>query len=702
MSRCAKRLVALAGAGLVCLACLTVAATAVAKDTAYKAGVEASDIRQDADHVVGTVFEDRNRDGRFQEGAEPGIAGVMVSNGRDVVLTKSDGTYRLPNIFDRGDNPTKPAAMTIFVTEPAGYDVPVDEDNVPQFFYHHLPDGSPANVRGGAFRFGGLPPSGQLPERINFPLIRGKKKKRFKIVVSGDTQPYSNAEVGYVRDTIGRELAAIPDLEAVIVEGDVLGDNLNLFPRFKRILSLANAPQYYVPGNHDLDFDAPTDDNSFDTFKREWGPTYYSFDIGDVHFIVLDDVRYPCTPEQDNQDGLHGGCAAPDTKPRFNAVVSAQQLEWLKNDLALVPTDKLIVLNMHVSIYSFINQNNAREQVDNQVALIEELGCKRAADGSFPPEACTRPILALSGHTHTLEQIRPGESYAGWNETLDMGALPPGRAAGPSPFPQIVTGAAGGSWWSGDFNSNVLPDSWQRLGAPPGYLILEFDGAAYKDTFKATGMAANRQMSVELLTPAFVDWFRTLAAWRNGNPPADAAPPANINDLPDTKQVLIDELGNTMLSVNVWNGSRDARVAVSFDGAEPVAMTRTQVGDGEEIRETLDPYALKRQMMVARHAFVSRNDPRADGFELGRGSQQCSGEGGAPCTPRPLDDFYWADQSSHIWQTRMPKGLAEGIHLAKVSVTDHFGRIFVEHFPFEVVRKRDFPYWDADLFREKP
>ena len=59
--------------------------------------------------------------------------------------------------------------------------------------------------------------------------------------------------------------------------------------------------------NHDLDFDATSDEHSFDTFRREWGPEYYSFDIGQVHFITLDDVKYPCLDE-DNQDGLHGGC----------------------------------------------------------------------------------------------------------------------------------------------------------------------------------------------------------------------------------------------------------------------------------------------------------------------------------------------------------------------------------------------------------
>jgi Calcineurin-like phosphoesterase len=212
---------------------------------------------------------------------------------------------------------------------------------------------------------------------VNFPLLRGVYKKRFKIVVSGDTQTYSNDEVGYIRDTLVRELVAMPHPEAVIVEGDVMGDDLSLFPRFKQALSLAKAPQYYVPGNHDVDFDSPTNANSFDTFKREWGPTYYSFDIGDVHFIVLNDVRYPCTPEQDDQDGLHPESDEPQTNPIFNAVITEDQIQWLENDLAHVPMDRLIVFNMHVPMDSFILQNNARETVDKGLELTKALGCQQ-------------------------------------------------------------------------------------------------------------------------------------------------------------------------------------------------------------------------------------------------------------------------------------------------------------------------------------
>jgi hypothetical protein len=665
-----------------------------AEKTTYRASVETVGVATDNRFVNGRVFQDLDRDGRYDR-SEPGIPNVLVSNGRDVVLTGAGGVYRLPNIYDYGANPTKPEAMTIFVTKPAGYEVPVDNDNVPQFSYNYIPTGSPPSVHGVPFRFGGLPPSGPLPRSVNFPLVRGQAKRRFKIVVSGDTQTYSNNEVGYVRDTLARELVAMPDLDAVIVEGDVMGDDLSLFPRFKQALGLANAPQYYVPGNHDVDFDSPTNENSFDTFKREWGPAYYSFDVGNVHFIVLNDIRYPCTPEQDNQDGLHPQCDEPQTSPVFNAVITEDQIQWLRNDLAHVPVHKLIVLNMHATIYSFINQNSARETVDNGVELVEALGCVRAPHGTFPPDDCARRILALGGHTHTLEQIRPGEVFEGWQTTLS-----PGQNVGPSPFPQIVSGAVCGSWWAGDFDSSVVPESWQRNGGPRGYLIIEFSGNTYRDTFKAAGMPAERQMSIDLLTPEFDAWFEAIAGWRNGNPTSEAFPPVNINDLPDTKQVRTDELAETFLSVNAWNGSRDSVVGVSYDRGPAIFMTRTQPGEGENIERTLDPFALKRQMMIARHAYSNEAEPRANGFELFRGEQQCAA--GAPCSPRPADSFFWANRSMHVWRAPLPPDLAQGFHVADVTFTDHFGRTYDEKFIFEVVVERGFPFWNENNFTQLP
>jgi hypothetical protein len=162
--------------------------------------------------IRGRVCEDLNRDTVCQPG-EPGIEGVPVSNGLNVLETGHRGAYRLPLPSPEDEE----RGIAIFVTKPAGYNVPVDTQNVPQFYYIHKPEGSPLSVDGEVFRFGGLPPTGPPPRMINFPMIHTGKKDRFKVAISGDTQPYSNTEVGYVRDTIAREWSAIPDLEAVLI-----------------------------------------------------------------------------------------------------------------------------------------------------------------------------------------------------------------------------------------------------------------------------------------------------------------------------------------------------------------------------------------------------------------------------------------------------------------------------------------------------
>lgn len=638
--------------------------------------------------INGRVCEDVDLDRACTE-ADRFLFNVSVSDGLNVVKTDRNGEYVLPA-------PTaeeEAAGFSIFVTVPDRYQAHLDEDNVPMFAYVHKPAGSPESFAGGPFRFGGLAPTGPLPTDIDFPLVRVRPNRLFdfKIAVSGDTQTYSNFELGLFRDTVISELAARDDLEAYIIEGDVMGDDLSLYERYKDVVSQAGIPQYYVAGNHDLDFDAGSDLDSFDTFRREWGPEYYSFDIGQVHFVVLDNIFYPCLADQ-NPNGAHGGCDDDILSgATYNGVITDRQLTWLANDLAHVDENRLVVINSHMPIISFVDQNIARQMVDNVVELYEVLGCERGDDGIFAPEDCARPLLALSGHTHTNENIRPGESYEGWETTLDD-AIAEGSSPGPAPFPQIIVGAASGSWWSGDFDSAVVPESYQRLGAPRGYYIFEFDSESngdteWRDTFKATGKPVEDQMSFDFLTPEFVDWYTALADWNATGPAPEDVPPANINTLPDTKILLPGDLAETFLHINVWNGSKESTVTVSYNGGDLVEAVRVQPGEGENILEALDVYALKRQMMVARHAYVSDSDPRGNGFELFQGANFCGAQGTA-CTPRPLSSFFWTDQSSHLWQAPVPTDLEIGTHKLEVTTTDRFGRSYTETMLFEVREER--------------
>ena len=160
----------------------------------------------DADTLKGVVFDDKDKDST-QGPLERGIKDVTVSNGQDVVTTDAKGRYELPV----RDN------MNVFVTQKAGYEVPVDEDNVAQFSYIHLPEGSPD------LKYGGLEPTGDLPEAVNFPMAESAEiaKSEQNCIMGGDVQTYDQEEVEYARDGAFADYVVIPVTNAWVHQEDV-------------------------------------------------------------------------------------------------------------------------------------------------------------------------------------------------------------------------------------------------------------------------------------------------------------------------------------------------------------------------------------------------------------------------------------------------------------------------------------------------
>ncbi|MBA0124771.1 calcineurin-like phosphoesterase C-terminal domain-containing protein [Haloechinothrix sp. YIM 98757] len=626
-------------------------------DPGYRAEVEVVEgARQDPDRdtVTGTVFHDTERDGTYEPDTDSGVEGVTVSNGRDVDVTDSDGRYELPARED----------MTVSVTKPANYAVPFDDDLIPQMSYNHKPEGSPQ------LRFGGLEPTGPVPEEVNFPMVPTGVSEDFQCAVLGDTQPYSNNEVGYLRDSVLDALLArdLSSAECMLVLGDVLGDDLGLFPRFTDMMSAAGLPQYYVPGNHDIDFDATDQDDSTDTWRREYGPDHYSFDIGEVHFVVLDNVVYPCG-EQDVERGDREFCGE-DEPPTYNGRIDDTQMEWLAADLATVDEDRLVVVNHHIPLVSFIDNASTQHQTDNAAELYDLLG--------------DREVLSLSGHTHTIEQLEPGESYEGWSEAVGVDEVP---------FHHIVAGAASGAWFGGDLDIDGVPMSISRLGEPRGYYMMDFAGTDYTERFHATGQPADRQMWLSFNTPQFRDWFQRLRSWTGENPPtAEQVPPVNVGDLDDMKLVTPQDLDDGVyLTANVWNGSRDSSVTATVGGGEPFELERTQDGAGEDVRygvDFADPFATVRQLQVARYAFESTSgNERAQGWEQFRGARR------GPAPPQGLSPDLIAEKSSHLWRARLPSDLPLGTHVVEVTFADRYGAEFTDRITVEVREERPDRFW---------
>lgn len=628
--------------------------TAMAKDPTYIGGVQT--VRGDADGADiarGTVFLDANRNSVLDAG-EQGLPGVQVSNGREVVLTAEDGTYELPAYDD----------MNLMVTKPAGYLTPVSADMVPQFAYIHKVDGSPD------LRFGGIDATGPLPQAVNFPMIEDPAGSAFNCLVFGDAQAYTNREIGYVRDTAGQMLATadLSNTECLIFAGDVMGDDLSLYPRFKSIIAVGQTPQYFVGGNHDIDFDAADDKDSFDTFRREWGPEYYSFDIGDVHFVGLDNVRYPC-----NGVDPHPFCAT-DANHTYNGVITGRQLEWLANDLANVPQDKLIVLTAHIPFQTFTDNTAAKHQTDNLDELVAVLG--------------DRPVLGLAGHTHTTENIERGEHFEGWAENTNVG---------PAPFHQIVTGGLSGSWWAGDLNAQGVPHGTQRLGSPRGFYEISFEGSRFIDTYRTFHTHDDDQFHASFNTPRFRDWAERLLTYRElYGRSFDQEPPVIRRDLGDMLMLSANDLiEGTWLTVNVWNGSASSVVFASINGGDAVQADRTQTGTGEaKLRgpEYADPLALARQATQGSVAArsVDGGDETA-GYTTWQGVPW-RGKAG------PFQGWMLTDNSHHLWRLEMPTALPVGTHTVEITVTDRHDRVYRDTIAFEVVEELPNLEWQAELW----
>jgi hypothetical protein len=132
--------------------------------------------------ATGFVFEDRSGSNCRHPG-DPCIPGVMVSNGRDVVLTNQDGSWRLP--VTSGDS--------VFVIKPPHWRTPPGPAGIPSFSYLHQPDGTPARLQ---LRHPGVAPSGPVPSTNDFPLRRQPEPQRFDVLLLADTQPADATELG--------------------------------------------------------------------------------------------------------------------------------------------------------------------------------------------------------------------------------------------------------------------------------------------------------------------------------------------------------------------------------------------------------------------------------------------------------------------------------------------------------------------------
>jgi len=413
------------------LACTTMILCGAATTNAQPAGQpvnnNAAAIEQNSSPAAGVVYHDRNENQLFDAGDEP-IEGVRVSNGRDIVTTNSEGRYELPVTDD----------TILFVIKPRNWRTPLSKDNLPRFYYIHKPAGSPET------KFPGVAATGPLPDSVDFPLYPQKEPEQFQAILFGDTQPRNNREVDFIAHDVIEDLIGTKASLGVTL-GDIAFDNLDTMESLNQTIALLGIPWYNVIGNHDINFDSPDRELANETFERIYGPSYYAFNHGPVHFLVIDNIDWTPTPNS--------------SRGRYRGGLGAEQLEFIKNDLADVPEDKLVVLLMHIPLTSVHDRHGLYR-------LIEK-----------------RPYsLSISGHTHFHEHVWITKED-GWE--------------GPQPHHHIINVTVCGSWWSGAMDERGIPHTTMADGGPNGYSLLSFDGTGYTLDYRAAGRSKDYQMEID-------------------------------------------------------------------------------------------------------------------------------------------------------------------------------------------------------------
>ena len=339
------------------------------------------------------------------------LAGVRITDGLRIVQTDDAGRYALPSTTRR---------PFVYLTLPAGYAIPQNEPGTARF---HQP----------------IPPDASGSMTADFELSdRSAADEQHAFLVLADPQTENALEVErFHQQTVPDVQQTVGNLSEVPVFGvgcgDIMFDNLELFPEYERAVQRTGVPFFQVVGNHDLNFASPTDPGSARTFRDHFGPTYYSFDRGAVHYVVLDDVFWQ------GQD--------------YFGYLDDAQLRWLEQDLSFVEAGRPVVVFVHIPALSTRNERmgepepSVRGSISNRARLYELLD----------------PFAAhvISGHVHE-------------NEHLYRNGLH-----------EHVVGAVCGAWWSGPIGYD---------GTPKGYAVYEVDGTDIRWRYQSTGHDAGHQM----------------------------------------------------------------------------------------------------------------------------------------------------------------------------------------------------------------
>jgi hypothetical protein len=340
-----------------------------------------------------------------------GLGGVAVTDGLRVVETAADGSFELRTTADR---------EFVSLSVPSGHRIPARENGVARA-YRPLSPGDDGEMEA-VFDLEPLPVDDENHHMLLLPDIQTEDRT--------EMEWFHARSVPDVRETV----AGIGDGHVFgIACGDIMYDRLELFDEYDRAVSRMGVPFFQVVGNHDLDMGAPTDRGSDATFSGRYGPRYYSFDRGAVHYVVLDDVFW------------YGG--------DYIGYLDAEQLAWLEADLARIEPGRTVIVAQHIPLEGTAYLRRGRDEPRPHVAVANR-------DALY---SLLEPYDAhvLCGHMHENEHIYRHGVH------------------------EHVCGTVSGAWWSGPICGD---------GTPSGYAVYEVRGEEVRWRYKSTGHPEGHQI----------------------------------------------------------------------------------------------------------------------------------------------------------------------------------------------------------------
>lgn len=315
--------------------------------------------------MAGAVFEDANGNG-VREPGERGIAGVRISNGRDLVASGADGRYR---IAMRPDAP-------VFAIKP------------PDRAFGRRTDGLPASWSDDPLR----------PFDIALS-PRHAARGPMQVLLFTDPQVKSETDVGYYRRDIVEPLRDT-DARLGFTLGDLGNDAPQLYPSLNAVTASLGLPWLHVPGNHDVDPGAADDATSLRAFHASYGPDTVAWEEPNATFIGFDDI-----------------VATPGQRPAYVGGLREDQFAFLEAYLPTLPKDRLLVIGAHIPFFDVAAPGAPptfrpadRERL---FALLRDF----------------LHVLLLSGHTHNQQHFFHDASD-GWHGAQPLHEYNLGAACG--------------------------------------------------------------------------------------------------------------------------------------------------------------------------------------------------------------------------------------------------------------------------------